>query len=142
MKKYLFCAIIAAAMCSCSTISHTASTQDVQTEIMNVSTANLEVSNTKISYTFTPTAAYRRAGDKAVRRAAIAKALEANGNADILVAPEFEVKKTRGLFTTKIKYVTVKGYPAKYKNIHATTQGEANIINTLNGGCAGAACRK
>lgn len=132
MKKYFFVAAVAAlALSSCSTITHTASTEAVDTEVYNRSNADLKVSHEKISYTFTPNNTYRRAGEKAVLRAAVAKALEANGNADVLVAPQYEVKKTRGLFSTKVKYVTVKGYPAKYTNVHPTTVTEAQVVNAL-----------
>lgn len=134
MKKVLLFAVAAFIFSSCSTITHTASTEAVNTEISNRSTADLEVSNTIITYTYTPDDAHRRAGEKAVLRAAVAKALEANGNADVLVAPQFEVKKTRGFFTTKIKYVIVKGHPATYKNVHPTTLNEAEVVIVLDGG--------
>lgn len=134
-KQVLFAAAAAVLMLSsCSTITHTASTEAVDTEVFNRSNADLNVSTQKISFTYNPDAAHRRAGKKAVLRAAVAKALEANGNADVLVAPQYEVKETRGLFTTKIKYVTVKGYPATYKNVHPTTSAEAQVVNILDGG--------
>lgn len=133
-KQLLFVAAAATLMLSsCSTITHTATTEAVNTEVFNRSNANLDVASQKITYTFTPDASHRRAGKKAVIRAAVAKALEANGNADVLVAPQYEVKETRGLFSTKIKYVTVKGYPAKYKDVHSTTVGEAQVVNILDG---------
>lgn len=135
MKKIAFFGVAALlTLGSCSTITHTAATQAVDTEIINRSNADLEVSSQKISFTFNPSDSYRRAGDKAVIRAAVAKALEQNGNADILVAPQFEVKKTRGLFGNKVKYVTVKGYPAFYKNVHSTTLQEAQVAGALEGG--------
>lgn len=136
MKKSIFLAATAALfmMCSCSTISHTASTEAVNTELYNRSNADLDVSAQKITYTYTPDGAHHRAGKKALYNTAVAKALEANGNADILVAPQFEIKETRGLFTKKVKYITVKGYPAKYKNVHSTTTNEAQVVNILDGG--------
>lgn len=131
-KQVLFAAAAAVLMLSsCSTISHTASTETVDTELYNRSNADLVVSSQKITYTYTPDADHRRAGKAAVKRAAVAKALEANGNADVLVAPEFEIKETRGLFSTKVKYVTVKGWPATYKNVHPTTTEEAQVLNIL-----------
>jgi len=130
MKKYLFLAAVAAlTLSSCkTTITHTATTQSVDTEIINRSTADLDVRSTKITYTFTPTKSHNRAGEKAVIRAAVAKALEENGNADVLVAPQYEVKKNfKG-----VKYVIVKGYPAFYRNVHATTQKEVAIVKALD----------
>ena len=136
MKKVIICACVIAAlgMTSCSTITHTSSTETVDTELLNRSTADLEVSAKKTTYKYIPTGAEHRAGTNAMKLAAVAKALEENGNADVLVAPQYEMKKTRGLFSTKVKYITVKGYPAKYKNIHSTTPAEAQVVNTLNGG--------
>ncbi|MCM1309983.1 MAG: hypothetical protein NC301_03020 [Bacteroides sp.] len=132
MKKSLFLVAAAAlSLCSCkTTISHTATTMGVDSEIINRSSADLVVSPNKITYTFNPSKAYQREGEKGVIRAAVAKALEANGNADVLVAPQYEVKKS----FTGVKYVIVKGYPATYKNVHNTTLKEAEVVNVLNGG--------
>ncbi|MDE7387905.1 MAG: lipoprotein [Muribaculaceae bacterium] len=132
MKKSLFLAAVAAlALSSCNTISHTASTETINTQMYNRSTADLKVSPEVIKYTFVADNTYRRAGEKSVKNAAIAKALEANGGGDLLVAPQFEIKKHRGLFRTKIVSVTVTGHPATYVNVHPTTKDEAEVINTL-----------
>lgn len=133
-KSILFLAIAVIALSSCSTITHTATTYNVDTEIYNRTTADLKISDQKITYTFNPTDMYRRAGDGAVKRAAVAKALEQAGNADVLVAPQFEIKKKRGLFTSKILQVIVTGHPATYVNAHSTTKVEAEIVNILDGG--------
>lgn len=136
MKKSILYGVVAAAalsFSSCSTISHTATTMAVDASLTDVTTADLQVSDQVISYTFTPSAVYRRAGEKSVKAAAVAKALEANGGGDVLVAPQFEVKKYRGLFSTKITSVTVKGHPATYKNFHPTTKTEAETIGILSG---------
>lgn len=136
MKKVvLFIAAVAVmALSSCSTISHTASTEVVDTELMNRSTADLKVSDTKISYKFTPDNTYRRAGMKSMKAAAVAKALEANGNGDVLVAPQFEIKHTRGFFGSKVKYITVTGHVGKYVNVHSTTKPEAETASILEYG--------
>lgn len=133
MKKFIFVAALVAAlsMSSCSTISHTASTEAVDTEILNRTTADLKVSDQRISYTFTPNATYRRAGLKSMKAAAVKKALELNGNADVLVAPEFEIKKTRGFWSTRVKYITVTGHPGNYQKFHPTTPAEAEVVGTL-----------
>lgn len=120
MKKYLYLAVASIAtlgLASCSSIRHTATTQPVDTEIVSRNTADLDVSPQKISFTFRPSKAVRRTGEKAVIKTAVAEALKANGNADILVGFQYEIKKTRNFFgKTNIKYVTVEGYPATYKN--------------------------
>lgn len=135
MKKItLFFAVAALSLSSCSTITHTATTYGVDTEITNRTTAELKISDQKITYVFNPTDTYRRAGEGAVKRAAVAKALEQAGNADVLVAPQFEVKKKHGLFRTKVTQVTVTGHPATYVNAHPTTKADAEVVNILNGG--------
>lgn len=134
MKKIVFAAALAVlGMTSCSSIHHTASTQSVDTEIYNRSTADLEVSNQIVSYTFTPSKAHQRAGMKSMKAAAISAALESNGNGDVMVAPQFVITKKRGLFSTKVKSIVVKGHPAKYKSVHPTTKAEAEVISTING---------
>lgn len=108
----------------------------VDTQLNNVTTANLQVSDRAISFTYTPDGAHRRAGEKSVKAAAVSQALEANGGGDVLVAPQFEVKKTRGLFSSKIKYVTVKGHPATYRDFHPTSKTEAETAAILSGATA------
>lgn len=109
MKKLFFgAAVLMAVMCSCSTNKmSTASVEDVTTTIESNTSADLVVSGNRISYTFRP---HKVAGN--VYAAAVAAALKANGNADILVQPQFETTSKRG----KIKQIVVTGYPATYKN--------------------------
>lgn len=142
MKKLLLLLAVASMfVTSCSTISNTASTQNVDTKIVNRTTANLIVSDKVIKYTFIPTGAHQRAGLKSMKAAAVAKALEVNGNGDVIVCPEFEIKKTRGLFKTNVKYITVTGHVGTYEKFHSTTQEEADIINTINGGTKCKKCK-
>lgn len=120
MKKLIFIAALAVALAftSCSTVKHTATDIPVATEVVSNNTADLVVSPKKISYTFTPTKANRRAGKKAVIKTAVAQALKANGNADVLVGFQYEIKESRNFFGHKsIKYVIVEGYPATYTNV-------------------------
>lgn len=137
MKKIFLAAVVAilgaAGLSSCSTISNSAYTDVVDSSISNRSYADLEVSPKVITYKFDCTKEYSRAGLKSCKAAAVQKALEANGGGDLIVNPQFEVKKYRGLFSSKIVYVTVTGHPARYKNVHPMTQGEADLIVTLKG---------
>lgn len=135
MKKMIFAAAVVAVigMSSCSSIHHTAATENVDTELYNRTTADLDVADKTISYTFEPTKAHQRAGMKSMKSAAITKALEANGGGDLIVAPQFEIKQRRGLFGTKVKSITVKGHPASYKKFHPTTKAEAEVISALKG---------
>lgn len=129
MKKIILMAAVAAlTLSSCSSVHHTATTKGVDTEIYNRSNAELKVADKRVSFTFVPTKAQQRAGEKSVKAAAVAALLAANGNADVLIAPEYEIKRAaRG----KIKSVTVTGRPGSYVAIHATTKAEAETINML-----------
>lgn len=128
MKKTVLFMAAAMFLCSCSSISNTASTKGVDSQLINRSSAEMKVSDKRVSYTLVPTKEQRRAGgERALKAAAIHALLEANGNADVLVAPEFEIKKG----FNKVHYVKVSGKPASYVNVHPTTQAEANVVNTL-----------
>lgn len=115
-KSILAVALVVSALTSCTTVKQTATSVDVANELNSVSMTDLEISNTKIIYSFRPEAKERRGGTKNVVNAAIRAALNAN-NAEVLVAPETDIRIRRGLFgTRRIKEVVVYGYPAKYKN--------------------------
>ncbi len=129
MKKTVFVAIVATlALTSCSSMHYTATTENVDTELYNRSSADLKVSDQRVTFTYTPTKADRRGGDKSVKAAAVAALLAAHGNADVLVAPEYVIKRGS---QRKIKSVTVSGHPASYVNIHKTTKDEAETLNIL-----------
>jgi PBP1b-binding outer membrane lipoprotein LpoB len=107
-KKILLFALLATIfLSSCSTVKKTATTIDVASSIQSASTADLEVSKKKITYTYMVPSKVARGGEKNMVNAAVAEALKENGNADVLVAPQYEIRK---------KIVVVTGYPATYKN--------------------------
>lgn len=106
---------------SCSTVKKSSTSVDISTPVLTETVADLNVQPHKISYTLHPSAAIRRGGDKNVIKVAVAEALKANGDADVLVGMQYEIKKRKGLFGTKVKYVTVTGYPAKYSNFKTVT---------------------
>ncbi len=117
MKKTFYAAmVLVLSLASCTTVTKTATSVDVNNTITTNSTADLEISEKKISYTHYSKAKERKAGKKNVLRSAVKAALAANGQADVLVAPEYEAVEKRGLFGKRLKVVTVTGYPAKYKN--------------------------
>lgn len=115
MKKTVLAVMaVASVLCfsSCTTLKKTASTQDVSTVIAAGSEADLDVSQSKISFYYKVPKSVRRGGTNSVKATAVAEALKANGNADLLVNPQFEMKIKRG----SIREITVTGYPATYKN--------------------------
>ncbi len=131
MKKSLIMAAVAAlAFTSCTSIQRTASVERVSTELYSRSSADLKVSDKRVSYTLVPSKSECRGGLGSVKNAAVAALLAANGNADVLVAPEFEIKRRS---TGKIKSVIVSGRPATYVNVHPVTKGEAEVITLVNG---------
>ncbi|MCH5225127.1 MAG: hypothetical protein J1D77_03970 [Muribaculaceae bacterium] len=111
MKKITFlCAGFAMmlAMTSCKTNIWTATQVHVPTTVCSASVANLQVGN-RITYTYYPTAQEKKGGLKNCKNAAIAAMLKENGNADVIVAPEFNYDNT-------LKAITVTGRPASYSN--------------------------
>ena len=129
MKKiYLIAAVaMTLGLGSCTVTSNSAYTETVDTSISNRSYADLVVSDNVITYTYTCDYSHSRAGVKSVKAKAVQEALKANGGGDVIVNPQFEIKKRPG----KITYVTVTGHPATYKHVHPMTQSEADLIVTL-----------
>lgn len=138
MKKSLITvlAVIAVMLSSCTSIHKTASTLDIPTSIVSKNVADLKVNDERISFTYTPSREVRKGGEQNVLNAAIAEALKANGNADLLVAMQYEMKTTTGFFGQKtIKYVTVTGHPAFYTNIHPAEPEQVIIVNGQSAVC-------
>ena len=120
MKKFVLLAIVAVLLTGCSTITKTATSKPVKSEVITAVLADLEVSPEKITYYYVPTVAVHKAGVKNILNSAIREALAANGDADVLVGLEHEVKYRRFLFVfTTVEHIVVSGYPAKYKNFRS-----------------------
>ncbi|MCH5239671.1 MAG: hypothetical protein J1F38_05565 [Muribaculaceae bacterium] len=113
MKKLAFlCAgVVMLAMTSCKSNLWTATQVPVSNTVATCTVADLNVGN-RVSYTYRPTSADRKGGLKNCKNAAIAALLKENGNADVLVAPEFNYDNT-------LTYITVSGRPATYKNFRS-----------------------
>ena len=117
MKKLIVMALVVMmAMASCTTVKKTSTTIDVNNALNSNSTVDLEVSGKRISYTYITEKKIRRGGLKNIYATAVKEALKENGNADVLVAPEYETRIRKGMFGTKVKAVIVSGYPATYQN--------------------------
>ena len=126
MKKFFFLLVVAPAMfVSCSMFSAKAPTKLTNTASytpVNVMQpvvalfADLEVSPTKISFFYIPSGTIVSAGAQNVIDSAIKEALMANGNADVLVGVEKQIKYSGD---GNIESVTVTGYPAKYVNFRS-----------------------
>lgn len=86
---------------SCTTISKTASTIDVNNSLTSKSDVELTIADKRISHNHRVTAKERRGGTKNVYNAAVSSALKANGNADVFVAPEYDISGTKYDIATK-----------------------------------------
>ena len=128
MKKILLLIAAAAAMAACSaptklvnTASYTKPIEVVQpaTALM----ADLEVSPEKITYFMIPSKTVIMGGEENVIRTAVREALLANGNADVLVGMNTQIKYDAD---GQPESITVTGYPAKYVNFRSP--GDEYII--------------
>ena len=73
--------------------------------------ADLQVASNKISYFFLPSQTVQNGGFDNIVNTAVREALIANGNADVLVGLEQQVKyDANGV----VESITVSGYPAKF----------------------------
>ncbi len=75
--------------------------------------ADLEVSPTKISYFYLPSKTIAKGGYDNVVNAAVREALASNGDGDVMVGLETQVKYDD---KSQIESITITGYPAKYVN--------------------------
>jgi hypothetical protein len=75
--------------------------------------ADLEVSPTKISYFYLPSKTIAKGGYDNVVNAAVREALASNGDGDVIVGLETQVKYDD---KSQIESITITGYPAKYVN--------------------------
>ena len=127
MKKLFVLALVVATFTSCGSLMQATTSEskftctathtrvDVAKPITAV-LADLEVSPRKISFLYVPSRAVRNGGFDNIVNYAVQEALRENGNADVLVALEQQVKyNTSG----ECESITVTGYPAKYKNFRS-----------------------
>lgn len=131
MKKLLIIAIISTFAISCyPTQSQSFSASPVsKSKLWNTATycdiavndpvvtppliADLEVSPNKISFPLFPSSALLKTDLQNIINAAVKEALKVNGNSDVLIGLEYQIKyDDDGV----IESVTVTGYPAKYVN--------------------------
>ncbi|MBR1962227.1 MAG: hypothetical protein IKA26_04655 [Alistipes sp.] len=115
MKKLFILVIAVIAFVSCRTVKNTSTYRafSVNTPYAVPVVADLDISATKITYAYVPPKTVRNGGDNNVLNTAVREALLANGNADVLVGLETQIKYNS---SKKILSVVITGYPAKYKN--------------------------
>ena len=144
MKKILVISVLAATLavgCSAPTkLTNTATYSTVNVlEPVAAVFADLDVSPTKISFFYIPSQTVVNAGADNVIDSAIREALVSNGNADVLIGLEKQIKYTP---EGQIESITVTGYPAKYVNFRSPGDdylreiSKANIGSKKRGGLA------
>lgn len=123
MKKIIILIAVVVGITSCTTVRETASTSKIKSNVVAGVSADLKVVGEKITYTYKPTPAVRRGGYQNCINAAVSGALIKHGNADVLVECQNAVVEKQsfwaalfGLHSSKVKSVTVTGYPAVYTN--------------------------
>ena len=110
-------------MASCKTARQSATTRAISAPIVAATTADLNITGQKITYTYLPDGKVRRGGLQNCINAAVREALKENGNADVLVETQEAHVTRKGLFGTKIQSITISGYPAKYSNFQPVDNG-------------------
>lgn len=78
--------------------------------------ADLDVSPNKILFLYIPSKTVANAGEQNIIDSAVREALLSNGNADVLVGLEKQIKYDSN---GAIESITVTGYPAKYINFRS-----------------------
>ena len=124
MKKIFTLFVVATMFTGCATTSpsmaklvNTATHTKVNAVQPTVAVfADLQVSSTKISYFFLPSQTVQNGGFDNIVNTAVREALIANGNADVLVGLEQQVKYDGN---GAVESITVSGYPAKYVNFRS-----------------------
>lgn len=117
MKKLVLLACITAFAASCSIpaklVNSASHSKAEATKPVAAVFADLKVSPEKISFFYIPTKTVLECGYDNVVNSAVREALAANGNADMLVAMETQVKyNNKGAIAS----ITITGYPATYTN--------------------------
>lgn len=114
------------ALSSCTTVQHTASTEQIETRIINMTVANVDVSKEKAQHTFNwQWNPFNALSLNTVKQSAAAELLMEN-KADVLVEPQYIVNR-RGLF--RGGSITVIGYPAKYTDFLPMTETDAKLLS-------------
>jgi len=125
MKKLLFFIVIGATFSSCAslnraTVVSTSTPAPIRT---TTAVANLDVSKTRISYTYVPSKAdSKRLSEAQLIDNAIYMALKENGNADVLVKVNYYI--TRKTFPKRIQSISLSGYPAKYVDFRQPSKAD------------------
>jgi hypothetical protein len=96
--------------------------------------ASLDISKKRISYTYTPSVVdSKNLSETRLMQNAIFKALEANGNADVLVQVNSMTTVRKGLFGRRIQTIVVSGYPAYYVDFREPSDMDLKSVYIFRG---------
>ncbi len=117
MKKLLMFVAATMLFASCTVNRSSVQTTMVQPEIETKTKATLVVSPKRVSYTYVPTKTNSKnlSIDQLVQNATY-MALQANGNADVMVKVNYNVVMKWSLFGKRVKSISLSGYPAHYRD--------------------------
>lgn len=121
MKRALFAAVAIVLLASCTTTTKTARTESVPYSMYNATVADLKVGE-RVIYSISPSREIQKGGIANCKRAVIQECLTANGNADLMLEPEFVISHKKGpfgIFINKVTNITVSGRPATYVNFRS-----------------------
>lgn len=130
MKKIVIGISLIFLVSSCQLRMATAETASVATSLVSKNTAELNVSSEKVSIDYNPTKQERKSGLNLIKSNAVSTLLEKNGNADVLVHPQYSILKKKYLLRSKIISVRVSGYPAFIKNVKPA-EPDKIIVNQM-----------
>lgn len=102
---------------SCAVNRAAVEANSVENEIETKTRATLVVNQKRVSYTYVPTKqnAKNLSIDQLVQNA-VYMALQANGNADVMVKVNYNVEMKWSFFGKRVKKISVSGYPAHYRD--------------------------
>lgn len=120
----------ALALSSCASVQYTASSVKVDSDVYNLTVADMDVSTQKVSKTTSWKWNPLNTVSVAVEKDNTTAQLLEEAGADVLVEPQYVVKR-RGIF--RGGSVTVTGFPAKYKSFRSMTKDDAEILSLANG---------
>ena len=126
MKKIILFFAFAVTLVSCGTteklINTATHTGGNAAFFVNPVCADIKVDGKKISFFMPVSENISNGGLQNVIDSAVKDALEQNGNADLLIGLQTQVKyDSQG----KIESIAISGYPARYVNFHNLPNGEA-----------------
>lgn len=139
MKKLCFLALAAVLFASCSVTTPKAKIISSATHkkvspsqlVVTPVAADLKVESKKITFFYIPSQLVANGGKDNVINTAIQEALISNGNADVLVGVETQIKYR---VSGEVESITVSGYPAKYINFRQAT--EEDLSHNVNNSSA------